>query len=147
MWLAQMRHLLSGSAIRKLLRHTWSIVSPCRGEEWFTSDHPAMRLNFTSPTQYDFGGGWGRHGSDLFLPLTPQHLLYTRVGYKQRQRFAFSEVHTHLMQRLLAERAHRWIFAKRESAAVSHYRPRIADADRAKHEDAEWARWDEMNRA
>jgi len=32
-------------------------------------------LNFYSPEKYDFGGGWGSVGTEIFMPLGPGHHL------------------------------------------------------------------------
>lgn len=141
-----MRSLLTGRAVTVLQNHKWSIVEPHGSAEWFTSDHPAMRLNFHSVESYDFGGGWGREKCDLFLPVSPRHLLYAQVGSVYPERFTFSPEHTRLMQRLLAERAHRWIFARVPIASVAQDRPRIIDAGRFKAEEQFWVEWDEANR-
>jgi hypothetical protein len=145
-WIAQMRSLLTGRGIARLQSHKWSIVEPNGTAEWFTSDHPAMRLNFYNVENYDFGGGWGRENCDLFLPLSPRHLLYAQVGAEHAERFAFGPEHTRLIQRLLAERAHRWIFARQPIASVAQDRPRVVDADRFRAEERFWSNWDDANR-
>jgi hypothetical protein len=145
-WIAQMRSLLTGKGISTLQEHKWSIAEPHGTAEWFTSDHPAMRLNFNSVVSYDFGGGWGRRNCDLILPLSPRHLLYAQVGSVHPERFTFGPDHTRLIQRLLAERAHRWIFARVPIATVNQDRPRIVDAQRFTAEEQFWTDWDQANR-
>jgi hypothetical protein len=145
-WIAQMRSLLTGRAVATLRSHKWSIVEPHGTAEWFTSDHPTIRLNFYSIENYDFGGGWGRQNCDLFLPLSPRHLLHAQVGTVQPERLTFGPEHTRLIQRLLAERAHRWIFARVPIASVVQDRPRIVDAERFRAEEQFWANWDDANR-
>jgi hypothetical protein len=138
--------LLTGKAIARLQSHKWSIAEPHSTTEWFTSDHPAIRLNFYSVENYDFGGGWGRQNCDLFLPLSPRHLLYVRVGTALSERLTFGPERMRLIQRLLAERAHRWIFARTEIHSVAQDRPRIVDAERIRDEEQFWANWDAANR-
>ena len=145
-WIAQMRSLLTGKGVATLQGHKWSIVEPHGTTEWCTSDHPAMRLNFYNVENYDFGGGWGRANCDLFLPLSPRHLLYAQVGTVHAERLAFGPEHSRLIQRLLAERAHRWIFARVPIASVAQDRPRIVDAERYKAEEEFWVNWDDANR-
>lgn len=79
LWLHNMRGLLTRTA-RALVRHTWSVLRPSQGLEWFTSDNPVLCLNYYRGGRYDFGGGWGRPGSEILMPLSPYHLLYTKVG-------------------------------------------------------------------
>jgi len=146
LWIASMRHLLTGKAVATLQQNRWSIVEPSGNDEWFTSDHPAMRLHFNSVADYNFGGGWGRKNCDLLLPLSPRHLLYAQVGVRHPDRFMFRPDQTRLIQRFLAERASRWIFARAPLAVVSQDRPRVVDADRVKAEEQFWAHWDKANR-
>jgi hypothetical protein len=139
-WLASVRHLLTGVA-SVLVRHTWSIVTPHPSTEWFTSDHPLVRLNYSAPGTYDFKGGWGNPGTDILMPLSPRHLLYTQVGKRNSSHFTVSADKTFEMQRILAEHAHRWIFASKQTKRVSWFRPRHVDAVEFKAEADAWARW------
>src|SRR5207245_1244159 len=75
LWIASLRHLLTGAA-NILCGHNWSIVSPDGEEQWITSDHPVLRLNYNTAENYDFGGGWGNPGSEIIMPLSPRYLLY-----------------------------------------------------------------------
>jgi len=145
LWIAQIRHFLVGIS-RALREHKWSIVRVKGKSEWFTTDHPALKLNFTSPNKYDFKGGWGSKGTDLMLPLTPRHLLFTNIGSDHPDYFTLSWDHTHLVQRMLAERAHRWIFATRRLDRVITFRKRVVNEELFKAEQVAMANWHEDNR-
>lgn len=140
MWLSDMKRLLTGLAL-KLGEHKWSIAHPARGHEWITSDHPALKLNYCGLGRYDFQGGWGSCGTDLILPLSPQHLLYTQIGKKAEPRFWFSVAKTRELQKLTAERAHRWIFSRAPLPEISQYRPRRIDAVAFDAEERAWQEW------
>ncbi len=107
-WLESQRHLLTNTA-RVLLKHKWSIAEPAAGATWFASDHPVVRLNYYGDGTYNLRGGWGNPGSEVLMPLSPRHLLFTHLGSTAPDRFTFSPEQTALIQRFLAERAHRWI--------------------------------------
>lgn len=81
------------------------------------------------------------------MPLSPRHLLYVKVGAKMRNRFTFGQQATQLLQRLLAERAHRFIFATRKEEWVTTVRPRTIDAGALAAEDQEWREWHQDQRA
>jgi hypothetical protein len=115
LWIASMRHLLTGAA-NVLCQQRWSVVEPDADCEWPLTDHPVLRLNYYKPGHYDFGGGWGNEGSEIIMPVSPRHLLYVQVGRKAPNRFAFSRPQTELMQRLIVERAHRWVFARKQAS-------------------------------
>ena len=63
-----------------------TIVRPPSGMNWVTSDDPVVLLNFRSATEYDFGGGYGHPGTEILFPLSPQHLLYAKVGERPPSR-------------------------------------------------------------
>ncbi len=139
-WLQSQRHLLKNTA--KVLRnHKWSIAQPAGGNTWFTSDHPVVRLNYHEPGKYDLRAGWGSPGSELMMPLSPRHLLFTRVGYEAPDHFVFPQNQTYEIQRILAERAHRWIFAQTPLLRVTWLRPRHVSAEAFKGEQQEWRNW------
>jgi hypothetical protein len=140
LWMATMRHLLTGAA-ETLCRHRWSVAEPAGDAEWPLTDHPALRLNYYKPGHYDFGGGWGNPGSEIMMAVSPRHLLYVQVGTKVANRFTFSDDHTLLVQRLLVQRAHRWVFGTRPLEWVEMARPRIVDPDRLAAEAAAWEGW------
>jgi len=142
LWIATMRHLLTGAA-QVLCQHRWSVVEPHHNEEWPLTDHPVIRLNYYQPGQYDFRGGWGYPGSEIMMPLSPRHLLYVQVGKKAPNRLAFSREQTQLVQRLIVERAHRWIFARQPIQGVAEIRPRVIDATIVKAEEEAWKSWPE----
>ena len=140
LWIASMRHLLTGVA-ETLCRHRWSVAEPDGDAEWPLTDHPVLRLNYYKPGNYDFGGGWGRPGSEIMMPVSPRHLLYVQVGAKAANRITFSREQTQLVQRLIVERAHRWVFATHPMEWVAKVRPRIVDPERLKDEAKAWESW------
>lgn len=140
-WLWQMKHLLEKTA-RVLHQHRWTILKSPEGVAWFTSDNPVLRLNFNSLSEYDFGGGWGSPGTDIMLPLSPKHLLYTRVGKRPPMRGeALKPEHAALVRRFMAENAHRMIFAEGRDADVVRLRPRVVNAEQFRDERDQWAAW------
>lgn len=113
LWLFSIRDLLTRRA-DVFTEHRWSILRPYSGYTWFTSDHPVMRLNWMSDDDYNFGGGWGRKHGDIFVPLSPVHLLHTEIGVRHPSPATMSEAMTRKILRLLAERATRWVFSRRK---------------------------------
>ena len=137
LWIAAMRHLLTGIANR-LCGYRWSIALPHGDAECPLTDHPVLRLNYNSPSQYDFEGGWGSPGTEIMMPVSPKHLLYVQVGRKHSNRLTFSSNQTHLVQRFLVERAHRWVFASQPEEWISKARPRHVDLEFFAAEEKEW---------
>ena len=145
MWLWSQRHVLTDTA-QVLAEHQWVILKPHPGSAWFTSDHPMLRLNFHTAENYSFLGGWGSRGTELIVPLSPQHLMYTRIGYKWGKDPVLSPEHTLQFQRLLAERAHRWIIAAGNPKRAEIFRPRRVDLDAFRTEKDAWKLWHDRNR-
>jgi hypothetical protein len=140
MWLHSMRHLLSRTA-DVLCRHDWAFMRPAHGSAWITSDHPVLKLNFASASKYDFGGGWDRKGGEIIVALSPEILMYTRMGFPAPANNQFSGELTRLLQRFLAERAHRWIVANRQSLRAVVDRRRTIDLEAFTDEENVWKRW------
>ena len=124
--------LTDSSAFRTLLQHRWTILHPAEGFTWFTSDCPVIRLNYYKKGQYDFKGGWGRKGGEILFPLSPHHLMYTKIGDRKpwRRGTTVSPWFTEHVQQMIAEHAYRYIFAAAENSIVSKLRPRIVNRDK-----------------
>jgi hypothetical protein len=147
LWLWSIRYGLKQTATA-LHRHKWTIILPPDGLTWFTSDDPVVRLNFSSPTKYNFGGGWGSPGTEIFLPLGPQHLLYTQIGKRPPRRGErMTRVHADLVRRFIAEHAHRMVFAANCDDDVPRLRSRIVNADLFGHEREQWSAWHDQQTA
>ena len=61
------------------------------------------------------------------LPLSPDAMLHTQVGNQRLQNWTASREQTGLLQRVVAERAFRWVVAGEETRRVSWFRPRYVD--------------------
>lgn len=147
LWLYEIRHLVTTTA-DVLHQHKWTIVSPPDDLVWFTSDDPVVRLNFYGPGSYDFKGGWGSSGTEIFLPLSPRHLLYTQVGNRPPVR---GEVCARGLaegvRRFIAEHAYRIIIAAEPVSGIEELRPRSVNAAVFKDEKSRWHSWHENQSA
>lgn len=141
LWLFGLRHLLT-QTIEVLLQHKWTIVECPEEMNWMTSDDPVIKLNARSETDYDFKGGWGSKGTEIFLPLGPRHLLYTAVGYRGPVRGTTLSIDVgRRFQRFNVEHAHRYVFATNPDPDVEIWRPRHVNAADFRFESEQWAQW------
>lgn len=141
LWIWSIRHLLTNT-LQALYQHRWTILAPPDEMTWFTSDDPVLKVNFNSLCDYTFGGGWGSAGTDLLLPLGPRHLLFTQVGKPVPPRGAqMDAAKAMVVRRLIAEHAHRYIFATAPDPFVAQARPRTVDCDVLSQETDEWRTW------
>lgn len=143
LWLCSIKHLLNKTA-EVLQQHRWTIMTPPKEVEWYTSDDPVVRLNYYSRSKYDFGGGWGSKGTEIFMPISPNHLLYTQVGSRPPRRGTqFNSEQAEIIQRCISEHAHRFIFASKPDANMVSLRPRTVNSGLLKDEDTQWSKWHE----
>jgi hypothetical protein len=140
LWLGSMRSLLTGVANR-LRKHRWTILQPFGDAEWFTSDHPVVRLNFHSADDYNFGGGWDQRSGEILLPLSPRHLMYTKIGDPRPMSGVLPREHTLMLQRIIAERASRWIIARGRPVRAEFFRKRHVELEMFRREEDARESW------
>ncbi len=148
LWLGITKSILTHSdALKALLRHRWTVLHPANDLTWFTNDCPVIRLNYYREGQYDFKGGWGNKGSEILLPLSPHHLMYTKIGdrYPPRRGTMASPWFTKQVWQMIAENAYRYVFADKAHPIVSKFRPRVISKERFQKEEAHWKNWHEQN--
>jgi len=139
-WIARQRQLLHGVA-KELHKHKWSVVKPFSGFLWPITDHPVLKLNYYSNRKYDFGGGYGRPGTEIMMAISPQHLLYTQIGNKVSPRITLPKDVSKLIIKLLLERAYRWVYMDKPHSFVEDMRPRLVDKNRFSFEKNQWDNW------
>lgn len=142
LWLESQKMLLT-KTVEELKKHKWSIVHPEQGYQWFTCDHPVVKLNYYVNGKYDLKGGWGNIGTNIFMPLSPRHLLFTQIGYEFPERFTLPTELTNQFQKFIAERSMRWIFSHKPEGVVSKLRPRHINHEAFCQESEQWKRWHE----
>jgi hypothetical protein len=140
-WHFEIKHLLD-KTLDVLLQHSWGILKPPDGLLWFTSDNPVIKLNYYNGYKYDFGGGWGRVGSEIMLPLSPHHLLYTRIGtVAPSHGTTVTRRKAKFIRRFIAEHAHRMIFASTEDPQVRKLKGREVNLEKLRYESEQWRDW------
>jgi hypothetical protein len=147
-WIHAMRHLLT-STIKRLPRHHWTILSAEDDLPWFTTDDPVVLLRFQNSNDYDFEGGWGVPKTNIFLPLSPKHLLFTQVGERASPRGTVLPRDLSItLRRMIAEHAYRYIFSSCIDPTIKEYRPRMVDPKATEFEQEQWREWhEEQSRA
>lgn len=132
--------VLLTQTVKHLENHRWTVVRPPINMKWVTSDNPVVKLNFYNNGNFDFGGGWGNPGSEFFLPLSPDYLLYAQVGRKPR--FARGERLPESLalqvQGLIIKNAHRYIFSERVDSSIPLMRPRTVSNELVLSEEKGW---------
>ena len=137
-WIYTMKHFL-GSTLNRMHEHKWTIISAHDQMPWFTSDDPLILLNFHNPSRFDFGGGIASPNTEIMMPLSPQHLLYTQVGRRPPQRGTGRPIEQcALIRKMIANHAYRYIFSKVVDREVELLRPRHVSLEAFRHEQEQW---------
>jgi Protein of unknown function (DUF4238) len=145
-WLYSIKHLLENTS-KVLLGHKWTIVKPAKGFKWFTSDNPVVKLNFKDPQNYDLKGGWGKNKGNIFFPIGPEHAMFVQVGDKPMQKGTrLTADQTIFFRKIIAENAHRMIFADSFDNQVEKILPRLVDSIQFKKERTELEKWHDLNK-
>ena len=155
LWLCELQRLLT-STWRILKKHRWTILRAPDPIKWFTSDDPVIKLHTRVDGSYHFRGGWDSPSTEIFMPLDPSHLIYASCGRKPPPRGHILSVQQALrIRNLIAEHAHREIYASHKVPDIALVRPRIVnakafkaeqDAKREFHESQTNAEWEMLTR-
>jgi hypothetical protein len=143
-WLRFMRRMLT-ERIELFYKHRWRVMKLAGDAEWPMTDHPVLTLNYYSPGKYDFSAGWGREGSEFILPVSPRLAVGTQVGRKETGPWHATTAQTVELQRLVVERALRWIIMRNPEAWITALRPRVVDAQAFITEQESWKTWNAMH--
>jgi hypothetical protein len=140
LWLWNVRHLLT-STIKRLPPYRWTILKAPEGVSWPTTDNPLVRLNFHNINQYDFGGGWGVRNGDIFIPLSPQYLLFTCIGRRSWPRgTTLNKGLAILIRKMIVEHADRYVFSQ-DTSDIELIRPRTVCRETYSRELLAWKTW------
>ncbi|MGE6383894.1 DUF4238 domain-containing protein [Shewanella baltica] len=145
-WLWSIKHLLTNVSSH-LHEHKWTILHPAKGESWYTSDNPVLKLNHFGKDGYDLKGGWGNAGTELILPLGPQHLLYTLVGQKPPlpRGTSVSMEKTNVINRMLVENSHRYVISDNQCPKIGSFHERLVLPEEVKYELSQWKSLNEQH--
>lgn len=145
-WLWSLRRILAHT-INLVPKYGWTIFRAPPGMSWPTSDNPLVRLNFTDASRYDFGGGWCVRNGDVFLPLSPTHLMFTCIGKKPALRGSqLNPQIAALICKCIIEHADQYVFSK-NPFDVHLIRPRVVSQSRYRDEQVAWSTWGRDQRA
>lgn len=140
-WFYTMKHMLTHT-LRVLHNHSWTILKAPNCLTWFTSDDPVLTLNYHSESAYNFGGGWNSPGTEIILPISPRHLLYTHIAKPvPALGTVVDRRHAQMLRFMIAQHAHREIYALTEDKELPALRPRRVDAKQFRRERDQWTLW------
>ncbi len=144
LWIHEMKHLLTGT--KDVFRDSrWTILNAPLGISWPTSDDPVLPLNYQNSRNYDFGAGWKSLGSEFMLPLSPNRLLYTRIGKSVPARGTeLSVAHAMKIKELIVEHASREVYSPTKDGEVEQMRHQVIDPNLVRRELEGWASWHAM---
>ncbi len=124
-WLYNIKRMVNDIA-EKTSKHKWQIINALEGTTWLTSDNPVTLLNHYSDTNYNFNGAWKMKNTDIFMPISPQYLLFTEVGSR-----AVIENNVKLqsfINRMIIENSFLQVYSTEPYKYISSVRPREVNA-------------------
>ena len=141
-WLWQIEQVLKGT-INRMPNHRWTILHAPPGVTWPTSDNPFMRVGAGANGTFSLEGGWDVPGTQLFMPLSPKHLLFTCVGSPPPRRgTTLSLAEAAFFRTMILTGAHYYVFAT-DTRDIEEYRPRTVCPERFKAVRKHWEEWHE----
>lgn len=81
-WLASIPRL-SNNIEEYSKKIKWTIIDSNLNDEWLTSDNPVVLCN-EHKGNYNLDGNWGVKNTKIIFPVSPQKLLYAKVGERSR---------------------------------------------------------------
>lgn len=139
-WLYTIQHQMRNTS-SILHEHRWTILHAAFGQSWVTSDKPVLRLNYHMG-KYDFKGGWNSKGTEIIFPLSPEHLLYTKIGAKPRKRGTrLSPIETYSINKLIVENSFRNVYSKERVSEIEQFKPRSINPNQFNYEKEFWKKW------
>ena len=146
MWLESIKRVVNKLSVH-LENHHWRVLRPPPRWNWFTTDNPLLRLNFESSEKYDFKGGFGSKGTDLVLPLSPEHLLHARIGHPAQDTTEVAPETATQIKRCIAQNAFRWIVADAPAKKAEWFMPRVVSLEHYRAEEESFSRYHEEQSA
>ena len=138
LWLTEI-HRIASHSYKNLRGLHWTILRAPLGRQWLTSDDPAIGARISQDRVVTYDGGPGILGSYLFMPLSPLHMLYARVGARPQLKYTtMGDAEASFVQTCQVKHAHRLVFAQAIDDWVQSIRPRVIDKNAHEHERGEW---------
>ncbi|MEQ7148933.1 DUF4238 domain-containing protein [Enterococcus gallinarum] len=129
-WIMGIKHVLN-STYKALNSASWTIYEAPLNFYWTTSDDPVIFLNYYGKDDYDFNGGFGNPGTEIIFPLSPQKLLYTKIGDKSEEEYLVATYKVaELFQKLIVEHAFTKVYSQDKNHRVTKIRKRTVDKDK-----------------
>jgi hypothetical protein len=111
--------------------YDWTIVKMPGDTVLPTCDNPFVRLCFRQDGRPSLDGAVGEIGAQLFMPLTPKHLLFTKVGggTLESQHLVDDPWLAQLITGSIVQNALRYIYDRKKSDWIVKLRPRRVDSE------------------
>lgn len=125
-WLSYIQRTVERT-INKLPNYKWQIIKSIDGYHWYTSDNPVTLLNYWSKDRYDFNGIWKVKHTNIFMPISPEYLLFTEVG--SRQPFVNTLDTQLFLNRCIIENSFLQVYSTTQDKLIPYTRPRVINSN------------------
>ncbi len=141
LYLHNLKRLLT-SSLKKVEYYNWQVLHASEDVSFPTSDNPVICMNYRSKCEYDFNGAWGRKKCSIFMPLSPQLILFTQVGERGlHNNLYLSSESSQLFRRMIIQHAHRYVYAERPQKGMLKLNARVVSRDLYEREKQDIAGW------
>lgn len=145
LWLDNLQRLLK-DRMDILMRHKWRVFEVAQGILLPTSDDPVINLNYYSENNYDFNGGWKRRGSEIIMPLSSKHFMYTRIGdSRSLKQYDRDESLSSLVYKFILEHSMLQVYSASKLDNIQRIIPRTIDAEQFTRISSEMQKWHDQN--
>ncbi len=125
-----MGRIINGDVAKTLRSYPWSLLRFPDGLELPTSDNPFTRLKKLSDGTYATNCGIGVPGTLLLMPVTPNWLLATEVGYGIVEQSKLDDQRIcALIVRAIVENADLYIYSRIQDPIIELIRPSIVNPE------------------
>lgn len=147
--LSVLGYLLTDSPVREFMHSChWQIFTIPAERGLPTSDKPVVVVHSSQQGRHSSGMRLDEPGTIIFLPLTPHHLLLTRVGCNEKEieELCFDEKTEAFVHNAIINNAspYGYIFSQEIICGIESIRPRKVDRDLCSSIRSERASWDEV---
>lgn len=145
-YLAGIGRVLNGEVGRRMRGYDWSVIEMPSDIILPTCDNPFVRLCMRKGARPSLDGGLGDHDTHLFMPLTPNHLLFAHVGRGSfdPSRLVSEPNIAKLITGSIVQNALRYVYDCRRSSWIEKLRPRRVDPEYCSKMLDVMRRWNEI---
>lgn len=139
-WLSEVKNLLP-KIISLFMKYSWCILNAPDDCFFPTSDDPVVCMGYRNSNEFWFEGvGIGQDYADIFMPLSPKHLLFTEVGRKNES-WELNRDWFKFFHDMIIRHSNRYVYSLAKIKNMLVLRPRTVNRELFLSEQEYWKNW------